>query len=541
MVSWRIVFTLFLFVALEGGLHCQLKFVVEDFEGFSDGATDLKANGVFTFGDVTASVVQGKTLGQSYSGQRCIELNKSGNMKYGGWGKGIGLNIDLDPDQDYLNFYVFQPISNGWNTVKIEIQEDDNGDNIYEKDQDDSWIYLQNLVGKNSWELISIPLNKFKDNNRGGDGLFNVNYKEGKLFCLIFSFLDSSGTKKVSTWNFDFVCFSKGKLSTGTGLFDAPLAIENNYCTLGAWSRDSFENNFRNETKIKLGVIHFFQPFAVDGGNNQNLYPSVERINNIIRRGCIPMITLENHYVNTKSSVKQPNLYSILEGHFDRFFADWARQIKQVNGTVLLRILHEFNGNWYPWCTVNNDKNPKLVINAYRHICEIFKAEGVTNVRFIWCPNSMSFPQEEWNSIMEAYPGDRYVDFVALDVYNGAGKGFSVWRSFRKEGIENYFVLTQLLPDKPFLICETSSRERKETERKPAQNKSDWIMQMSEALSSDMSQIKLLTWFNEKETFKINSSEDARKGFLKYVIMNHHFKHGSEYLKPLLTKKDPLN
>ena len=41
-------------------------------------------------------------------------------------------------------------------------------------------------------------------------------------------------------------------------------------------------------------------------------------------------------------------------------------------------------------------------------------------------------------------------DFVGLDIYNGAGKS-AIWRSFRKEGIENYFILTQHLSNLPSL------------------------------------------------------------------------------------------
>src|SRR5207253_1297746 len=157
--------------------------------------------------------------------------------------------------------------------------------------------------------------------------------------------------------------------------------------------------------------------------------------------------------------------------------------------------------------------NPELFIKAFKHIHDIFKTQGVMNVKFIWCPNSLSFPQEKWNFIMDAYPGNEYVDFVGLDIYNGAGKSI-LWRSFRKEGIENYFLLTQRLADKPLFICEVASRERKETEPKSSQGKSEWIKQMSMALTSDMSKIKLLTWFNVTETFKISSSPGAQGAYL---------------------------
>ncbi len=562
----RIVFFAFIFFSFTSHTKAQLKFVVEDFEGLADGSSDLdfKKNGIFTFGNIKAAIIGKTDVKNEYLGERSIRLVKEGKLTYGGWGKGIGANVELNPNQDYLNFYVYPTASNKNDIIKIELQEDDNGDNVYEKDMDDSWIYVQKLSsgspseenknaainGTFGWELISIPLNKFKDSNRGGDGIFNINYKQGKLLCFIVSFLNpeqevSKPSKDKQTWNFDFICFSKGKLPIGQGLSDMPPDSSNDLCNIGTWSIEgnkanfsdialNFEGIFKPYSKKKLGVIHFFQSFAVDGGNKQNQYPSVERINKVIHEGYIPMITLEDHFVNAKPSTKQPNLYSIVEGHFDPFFKDWADEIKQVDGIVLLRILHEFNGDWYPWCIVNNDKNPLLLIKAFQHIYNIFKEQQVKNVKFIWCPNSTSFPQEKWNFIMNAYPGDAYVDYVGLDIYNGAGKGVPVWRSFRKEGIENYFIITQQLAAKPLFICETASRERQKNETISAQNKADWIKQMSGALKTDMSKIRLLTWFNEKESFKINSSSESQNAFLKYILKDDYFKSGTKYIYPIL-------
>ncbi len=539
----NLLFLPFLLICLNS--NAQLKFVVEDFEGFADGGSDLKANGVFTYGNIKANIDYQQNAQQTYSGERFLRLYKDGKSDFGGWGKGTSINIELDVNKDYLNFYVYQPTGNASDSIKIELQEDDNSNNIYDKDSDDSWTYYQKLGNKNLWELISIPLNKFKDSNKGGDGIFNVNYKQGKLLCFIINFADFKQNKPNQTWSFDFICFSQGKLPVSPGLWDAPYASAEDHCSLGIWSKEGnagnfidiasgFENELKYGSEKKLGIVHFFQPFSVDGKNHTKHYPSVERINKVIQEGYIPMITLEDHFVNADPKVKQPNLYSIVEGHFDIFFADWAKQIKQVKGIVMLRILHEFNGDWYPWCIVNNDKNPQLLIKAFQRIHTVFKAQQVTNVKFIWCPNSMSFPQEKWNFIMDAYPGDAYVDFVGLDIYNGAGKEESVWRSFRKEGIENYFILTQRLPTKPLLICEAASRERRLSEPKSAQDKAAWIKQMSIALSTDMSKVRLLTWFNEKETFKINSSLGSQGAYLDFILKNDYFKSGSKHMLPLL-------
>jgi beta-mannanase len=522
----------------------QLKFVVEDFEGMTENPSELKTNGVFTYGCLKAVVDTKMSNKRHYSGERSIRITKDNNTAFGGWGIGVGSFIELDYSLDHFNFYIFQPQSNGSVNLKIELQEDDNSNNVFDKQLDDSWEHTVKLEGKNAWELISIPLSAFKDANQGGDDSFNASYKHGRFFTVIFSLSDAAKLKGNLAFSFDFISFSQGKMPTGSSLFDAPSAAPDDHCSLGAWSKEgnmanfseiasSFESPFKPASLKKLGVVHFFQPFAVDGGNTQNLYPSVERINKIIKDNYIPMITLEDHFVNAHPGMKQPNLYSIVEGHFDSFFADWAKQMKKVQGTVLLRILHEFNGDWYPWCVINNDKNPKMVVDAYRHIYNIFKRENVTNVRFIWCPNSKSIPQESWNFIMDAYPGDEYVDYVGLDIYNGAGKA-TTWRSFRKEGIENYFIARQRLPYKPIFICEVASRERDGKEE--GETKAEWIKNMSEALKTDFSGVRMLAWFNEKSTFKVNTSDESRNAFLNYIMKDEYFKSGTGYLDPMIQR-----
>lgn len=535
------IFTVTFLILISTNHNAQLKILLEDFEGFYTGTGDIKANGFYTYGNLEATADGSMCTGQTYSGKTALKIEKKGTQTYGGWGKGVTLYMNLDASTDYFNFYFYQPASSQPTDIRIELQDDDNEDNQFNKNNDDSWYYIHHAATKDKWELVSIPLSKFKDSGAGGDGNLNISYGAGKLLGVIFSFADEKQIGNNHTWYFDFLCFSKGKLPTGVAPFDAPLAVATDFCSIGAWSEEgnianfadiaaSFESNFKGLSSKKLGVVHFFQPFGLEFGLSGH-YPSAERINKVIDAGYLPMITLENHFVRGGTK-KQPNLYSIVEGHFDSFFGYWAKLIKDVKGTVWLRMFHEFNGDWYEWCTVKNDKNPELVARAYRYVVNIFRENNVTNVKFIWCPNSMSVPQQKWNDIMYAYPGDEYVDLVGLDIYNGAGNAFSVWRSFRKEGIENYFVLTEKLPHKPLLICEVASRERRSAEK--GQNKAEWIGDMSEALRTDMSKIRLITWFNEKETFRVNSSSAAKKAFAEEILNQNYFKNGAGDIKMVL-------
>ncbi len=100
-------------------------------------------------------------------------------------------------------------------------------------------------------------------------------------------------------------------------------------------------------------------------------------------------------------------------------FAQFLKDLKGANGEaipVVLRILHEQNGNWYWWgrthCTVQEYTTMyKWTVNYLRDTA------NVRNVLFAYCPNAFTTEAE----YLERYPGDAYVDILAVDFYDNAG------------------------------------------------------------------------------------------------------------------------
>lgn len=538
MVKYNLLFLLFGLMVRPA--CAQLKFLIEDFEGLKPNSSSLGQSGLYRYGNCSVRTdLRNAGLGV-YNGRQVLSVTKMDAGAFGGWGKGITFFVELDAASDFFNFYVLQTKATE-SQLRVTLQEDDNEDSQYNKDQDDSWDFSVSIPASSSWQLISLPLSSFSDVSPGGDGKFNVSYQTGKLLGVLFNFVDEKKVPVRHEMAFDFLCISKGKLPHSVSLFDPPSAEANEFCALGAWSYGegnmasfvdiarTFEKQFPTGD-AKLGIVHFFQPFGKEEGSS-SLYPSADRINKVIDAGYLPMITLENHFVSTASKL-QPNLYSILEGHFDSFFGYWCHLIKEVKGPVLLRILHEFNGDWYSWCTANNDRNPELVARTFRYIYKIFEQNQVKNVQFIWCPNSMSVPQEKWNDMLSAYPGDDYVDFVGLDIYNGAGAKSDQWRSFRKEGIQNYFVLREKFPNKPIFICESASRNRKASEQ--GQSKADWIRETAAALKTDMAGIRLYTWFNQGDAFDLQKDTAARDAFYSSFFKDSYFMSGAYGIRQLI-------
>ena len=67
-------------------------------------------------------------------------------------------------------------------------------------------------------------------------------------------------------------------------------------------------------------------------------------------------------------------------------------------------------------------------VAAFRHVVDVFRAEGATNAAWAWTMMGWSFQN---GTAASFYPGDAYVDFVAVDAYNWyPGRPGSTWRSF---------------------------------------------------------------------------------------------------------------
>lgn len=103
-------------------------------------------------------------------------------------------------------------------------------------------------------------------------------------------------------------------------------------------------------------------------------------------------------------------------GEWDRYFRDVGRAL--VDGgypDAVIRLGHEFTGSWYPW---SSQGNAREYIAAFRHIHGVL-TEASPQFRFDWNASRNTFAEYG----PDAYPGDRYVDIVSMDVYYEPWKG----------------------------------------------------------------------------------------------------------------------
>jgi len=97
-----------------------------------------------------------------------------------------------------------------------------------------------------------------------------------------------------------------------------------------------------------------------------------------------------------------------IKGTYDEVIRRYCDWVKTVDRPIYLRLGYEFDGPHVKF-------EPEEYVEAYRYLVDFMRAEGVTNVAFVWhsyaAPTYKGYPVSDW------YPGDDYVDWVAISVF----------------------------------------------------------------------------------------------------------------------------
>jgi hypothetical protein len=139
-----------------------------------------------------------------------------------------------------------------------------------------------------------------------------------------------------------------------------------------------------------------------------------------------------------------------------------AARFKAFGHRIMVRPFHEFDSAG-SWSTTD-------FINAWRHVVTRMRADGATNVGFVWCFNEYAGGNRR-TKVNASYPGDRYVDWVSSDSYNwdtstAYAAGVPGWHEFN--WMFNYSNCPgdsscvskeqQHGPTKPFFVWETNTK-----------------------------------------------------------------------------------
>lgn len=91
----------------------------------------------------------------------------------------------------------------------------------------------------------------------------------------------------------------------------------------------------------------------------------------------------------------------------DDYLRSFARELGSYDMPIFLRFASEMNGAWTAY-----GGDPKKYIEKWRLVYRVMKEEA-PNVIMVW--TVFTFPQ---NTILKFYPGDDYVDWVGVNIYN---------------------------------------------------------------------------------------------------------------------------
>ncbi|MDD2236198.1 MAG: glycosyl hydrolase [Kiritimatiellae bacterium] len=100
----------------------------------------------------------------------------------------------------------------------------------------------------------------------------------------------------------------------------------------------------------------------------------------------------------------------------------FATNCALFGGPVFLRFAHEANGTWYPWAPGYSDSDcvtTQTYIEGWRNVADLFHSNA-PNVAMVWAATQgTSGPDSPMRDYAAVYPGDDWVDWVGISVYNG--------------------------------------------------------------------------------------------------------------------------
>ena len=115
------------------------------------------------------------------------------------------------------------------------------------------------------------------------------------------------------------------------------------------------------------------------------------------------------------------HLAAAASGYYNQHFVTMARQLVAAGlGNSVIRLGWEFNGGWFRWGITANNKpqqyatRARQFASAWRQIVTAMRHVKGAHFTYDWCVSAG--PHYRHPSL--AYPGDKYVDYIGMDVYD---------------------------------------------------------------------------------------------------------------------------
>ena len=223
----------------------------------------------------------------------------------------------------------------------------------------------------------------------------------------------------------------------------------------------------------------------------------------------------------------------IIDGDFDRDLHRWAQRAKEVGIPLIVEFGTEVNGNWFPWNGQYNGggktkgygdpslpDGPERFRDAYRHIIDICRAEGASDITWAFHVNYDSVPLEPWNTMAAYYLGDDYIDWIGISTY-GAQRPGEEWHLFSEIMDTAYPELASLSNEKPLAVLEYGVVDDPETG-----DKASWIHDALQSVRNGRyPRIKAMSYWHENwqnddgtiSNLRLDSSPEALAAYREEI------------------------
>jgi Glycosyl hydrolase family 26 len=130
---------------------------------------------------------------------------------------------------------------------------------------------------------------------------------------------------------------------------------------------------------------------------------------------------------STQCATNVADYNEVADGGADSYYQALAQNLVNAGfGSSYIRLGWEFNADWMGWGVCNADGSGLAswasdFVPAFQNIVTSMRSVSGANFKFIWNPIDSSNSSCAGAALENFYPGDNYVDVVALDVYDGLG------------------------------------------------------------------------------------------------------------------------
>jgi Glycosyl hydrolase family 26 len=275
-----------------------------------------------------------------------------------------------------------------------------------------------------------------------------------------------------------------GATPTATATPEPPRRI-----ALGAYIADAPSDPSKIDAYAKLTgamphIVMWYQAWETEFGAFDP-----KSANAVRSRGAMPIISWEPWI--GKSNDPDWALSTIIGGAHDTYIHQWTRAVAAWRKPIYVRLMYEMNGRWTSWSPGLIGNTPEQFVLAWRHIVDIARGEGATNIRWVWAPN-VDNGDPNLSSYESVYPGDDYVDWVGLDGFNwGTSKLTTSWidaSTLFRRSVDEVRALTA----KPLMIAEIGATEL-------GGDKAAWITDGFAQIVTAMPEVQAVTWFDSSD------------------------------------------